>query len=246
MAHLFYPLSPEVVAFSTRREGGVSQGAYATFNANPYCGDSPSDVVENRKRLAAELGLDASCLVVPHQVHGIEIAFVQGPCAPEGVDAVVTQTPGLCVCVSTADCIPVLLYDAVHGAVAAIHAGWRGTVADIVGHTVSFMQERCATRPSDLQAVIGPGIGVDAFEVGDEVYQAFCDAGFPMAQTAIRKTKWHIDLWKANEWLLRRAGVGNITMVGICTYHQQDEFFSARRLGIRSGRILNGIFIKKK
>jgi copper oxidase (laccase) domain-containing protein len=108
------------------------------------------------------------------------------------------------------------------------------------------MQERCATRPSDLQAVIGPGIGVDAFEVGNEVYQAFCDAGFPMAQTAIRKTKWHIDLWKANEWLLRRAGVGNITTAGICTYHQQDEFFSARRLGIRSGRILNGIFIKKK
>lgn len=245
MGHLYYSLSPEVVAFSTRRRGGVSKGAYSTFNANPFCGDAPEDVMQNRRLLASELGLDSQQLVIPRQVHGISVAMVDAPSAPDGVDAVVTQTPGLCVCVSTADCIPVLLFDPVARAVAAIHAGWRGTVADIVGNTVSFMQQHCGTSPADLFAVIGPGIGIKAFEVGDEVYDAFHDARFPMENIAQKEKKWHLDLWKANEWLLRRTGVENIHVAGICTYQHQEEFFSARRLGIHSGRILNGIFIKK-
>ena len=238
-----------ISCFSTTRYGGCGEGKYASFNCTHYCEDNPEHVAKNREILCSLLPEQPVKLVIPRQTHTTNVRVVSD-LTTEGelqdVDAVVTDLKGYCLCVSTADCVPVLLYDKEKKVIAAIHAGWRGTVADIVGHTVSFMQERCATRPSDLQAVIGPGIGVDAFEVGDEVYQAFCDAGFPMAQTVIRKTKWHIDLWKANEWLLRRAGVENITVSGICTYHQQDDFVSARRLGIRSGRILNGRFIKKK
>lgn len=245
MPHLFYSIAPEVVAFSTRRKGGVSRGAYASLNANPYCGDNPEHVARNRSILAAELGLEPQHLVVPHQVHGTEVAVVDGLASPEGVDAVLTQTPGICVCVSTADCIPVLLYDPLQQAVAAVHAGWRGTVADIVGKTLSSMQTHFGTRPSDVRAVIGPGIGLQAFEVGDEVYEAFLAAGFPMELIARREGKWHIDLWEANRWLLGRQGVEQIHLSGICTYQHQEDFFSARRLGIRSGRILNGIFIKK-
>lgn len=245
MKPLYYNISPEVVAFSTRREGGVGCGTYATFNVNPFTGDNPLHVSQNLSILADELGLDSERIVIPRQIHGDKVAMADGSSSLEGVDAVVTQTPGLCVCVSTADCIPVLLYDPKRGVVAAIHAGWRGTVADIVGHTVAFMQKHCGTVPNELRAVIGPGIGLQAFEVGDEVYDAFRLAGFPMERMSCRKTKWHIDLWEANRWLLCNSGVEQIQLAGICTYQHQDEFFSARRLGIRSGRILNGIFIKE-
>lgn len=111
------------------------------------------------------------------------------------------------------------------------------------------MEEVYHTDVNDVKAVIGPGISLDAFEVGDEVYDAFQSAGFPMMQIAKRyvlseeKTKWHIDLWEANRWELLQSGVpfSHIHLSGICTYSHNDRFFSARRAGIHSGRILNGI-----
>ena len=91
----------------------------------------------------------------------------------------------------------------------------------------------------------GPGISLDAFEVGDEVYQAFCEAGFPMERIARRDSKWHLDLWEANRLQLLEQGVpeAQVSVAGICTYRQNDRFFSARRQGIRSGRILSGILL---
>ena len=164
----------------------------------------------------------------------------------EGVDAVMTNIPGVCVCVSTADCIPVLCYDVRNKAVAAIHAGWRGTVARIVEKTLKQMQSAYETRMQDVVAVIGPGISLQSFEVGDEVYQTFKDAGFDMDIIARRYSKWHIDLWEANKLQLVSAGVNpdNIEVSGICTYTAFEDFFSARRLGINSGRIISGIMLK--
>lgn len=237
-----YDFPHEVFAFSTCRSGGVSRGTYATMNVNPYCGDAAADVAENRRRLAAWLGTDR--ILIPHQVHGTRVAFVTREMDLEGYDALVTQQAGVCVCVSTADCIPILLYDAETKSVAAVHAGWRGTVARIVEQVVSEMATRLGTRPSALSAVIGPGISVDAFEVGDEVYEAFCAAGFPMQRIARRMDRWHIDLWEANRWQLQMLGVEDIRLSGICTYGNADRFFSARRLGTQSGRILNGIMLK--
>lgn len=245
MAHLYYSIAPDVVAFSTRRQGGVSQGAYAGFNVNPFYGDRPDAVLANRQALAAELDIAPDRLVIPRQVHGTAVAMVDAPAVPDGVDALVTRTPGLCVCVSTADCIPVLLYDAYTRTVAAVHAGWRGTVADIVGCTLDFMRRHCGTLPQNVQAVLGPGIGLQAFEVGDEVYAEFLRSGFPMEQISLREEKWHIDLWEANRWLLGRRGVTRVALSGICTYQHADEFFSARKFGLHSGRILNGILLKE-
>lgn len=263
---LSYDLGGNVRAFSTMRGGGYSRGAYATFNANAYCGDDERHVARNRALLCGELGLPAENLIIPHQVHGdrvlkVDARFFAGDgdarrSALEGADAVMTDLPRVCVSVSTADCIPVLLHDGVHHVVAAVHAGWRGTVLRIAETTLAAMHETYGTNPSDVRAVIGPGISLDAFEVGDEVYEAFSLAGFPMDAVARRfpvrsaahasvPDKWHIDLWAANRLSLERAGVcaARILQAGVCTYTHSDRFFSARRLGIRSGRILNGIFL---
>ncbi|MBR5430877.1 MAG: peptidoglycan editing factor PgeF [Bacteroidales bacterium] len=241
-----YPFpEEEVTAFSTMRYGGVSQGLYASMNINPFCGDRPEDVAENRRRLAALLGIDPASFVIPHQNHGTETVFVTEPVELEGVDALVTQETELCICVSTADCMPILIYDPVHRAVAAVHSGWRGTVKRIVEHTLRDMKDRLGTRPEDVQACLGPAIGLEAFEVGDEVYEAFQNAGFPMDFIARRRDKWHIDLERANWWLLEEAGVRNPKLCGLCTYSMPHTFFSARRDGRRSGRILNGIILRK-
>ena len=163
----------------------------------------------------------------------------------EGIDALVTRLPGYCLCISTADCVPILLYDPHTQAIAAIHAGWRGTVSRIVENTLTLMSEQYGTQGKDLIACIGPSISLEAFEVGDEVYNAFHEAAFDMNIIARKESKWHIDLWEANRQQLLAHGVKpeNIEISGICTYHHNDDFFSARRQGINSGRILSGIMI---
>lgn len=239
-----YELGNDVFAFSTTREGGVSKGSYASMNINPFCGDAQNDVNQNKELLAEILGIRSERIVVPHQVHGTHVEFVDAPCNLEATDAVVTQTRNLCIGVSTADCIPVLLYDSNHHAVAAIHAGWRGTVARIVEKTLQKMHDRLGTKPNEVAAVIGPGIGLSAFEVGDEVYSVFEKEGFPMDRIARKFTKWHIDLCEANLLQLQKMSVADVHIAGICTYTHHDLFFSARRLGIQSGRIMNGIMLR--
>lgn len=238
------------------RQGGVSQANYASLNINPYCGDHPSDVEQNRKMLCEHLNISDANLIIPHQVHettvrqiGKELCLMS-PSAREmilnGVDALITDVPHVCIGVSTADCIPLLLYDPEHQATAAIHAGWRGTVARIAQKAVKSMQIAYQTNPSKLLAAIGPGISLEHFEVGDEVYQTFVEAGFNMEKIARHKTKWHIDLPFCNQLQLQEAGVqpANIQSTGICTYAQNNDYFSARKQGINSGRIFTGILIK--
>ena len=244
-----------VRAFSTTREGGVGVGAYAGFNVTHYCGDDERSVAQARGTLCRELGIATERLVLPHQTHGCDVLCIDDRFLSQPVemqtailhakDAVVTDVANLCIGVSTADCVPVLLYDAVKGVVAAVHAGWRGTVVCIVEKCVSLMAERYGVSPADVRAVIGPSISLAAFEVGDEVYDAFA-AAFPMESIAGRMgDKWHIDLWEANRLQLLACGVpeGSIEVSGVCTYTRCDEFFSARRLGIKSGRIFSGIMI---
>lgn len=198
-------------------------------------------------------------VVQPHQVHGCEIREVTDPLTPrealEGVDALITNVPGVAISVRTADCIPVLLYDPVHRAVAAVHDGWRGTVQRLSQKVIAEMYQRYGTNPAELKAVIGPGIGLESFQVGQEVVDAFASAGFPMEQilkdcgpkvsTSDNPMAGglHIDLWKANQWLLEEVGVqaSNIQVTGICTYINNDRFYSARREGIKCGRIINCI-----
>ena len=244
----YYNMGTGVTAFSTTRQGGCSTGNYAAFNINGYCGDDEVHIAANKVALCGLLGIDSNRLVMPHQVHDCVVRRIDGPQQGviEGVDAVMTDVPQLCIGVSTADCIPVLLYDSTHRAISAVHAGWRGTVLRIVQKAVEAMCDAYGTAPADLQAVIGPGISLDSFEVGDEVYNQFLSAGFDMQPISRRDAKWHIDLPMCNRLQLMEAGIpsNNIQMTNICTYQQYDRYFSARRLGIQSGRIYTGILIK--
>lgn len=252
----YYDLGSGVTAFSTTRHGGVSMGNYAAFNINPYCGDDADHVAHNRELLAQSLQIPASHIILPHQVHGIEHRAI----APElfsmssdvrnrileSVDIVTTTMTGVCIGVSTADCIPVLLYDPTTRATAAIHAGWRGTVQRICQHAIAAMQCQYGTNPSQLHAIVGPGISLESFEVGQEVYDQFTEAGFDLTHLASWHTKWHIDLPGINVEQLTDGGVlpENIHNAGICTYNHVDDYFSARRLGIDSGRIYTGIVLR--
>ncbi len=254
---LFGPNSG-VTAFSTTRKGGYSKGKYASFNCSPYCGDDAADVRQNFQHLSALLPVMPRDWVIPQQVHDTKILSIGKEYASlcqlekdkllNGVDALVTSEYGICLCVSTADCIPLFFYDSVQKIVAVAHAGWRGTVNRIATKTVESMREWYGSKAEDLRVAVGPGISMEAFEVGVDVYETFREAGFPMDKVARwyrPSAKWHIDLWAANGWLLQEAGVQReqIEFSGVCTYLQCEDFFSARRLGIKSGRILSGIML---
>lgn len=244
--------------FVTTRRGGCSKDAYATFNCSPFSGDEMENVRRNQELLFEATSVKPSELIIPHQTHGvrnlvIDRTFLSLPeeerCGRlEGIDALMTDVPGYCICISTADCIPILLYDKRHQAIAAVHAGWRGTVNFIVGHTLERMRSVYGTSGEEVVACIGPGISLESFEVGYEVYEAFRLNSFDMSRISRRNAdtgKYHIDLWETNRQQLLDFGVpsAQIEVAGICTYIHHEEFFSARRLGIASGRILSGIKI---
>lgn len=249
---LYYDLDPRVTAFSTTRHGGVSQGNYGSLNINSYCGDDPASVAENRRLLSLELPVpNASRLVIPHQVHDSVAQVIDEETLGhqeliEGVDALITRLPGVCIGVSTADCIPIIIYDPINHCAAAVHAGWRGTVKRIAEKTARQMYSFYRSDYGEMQVMIGPGISLKNFEVGQEVYDEFLQAGFPMERIAAKYAKWHIDLPLCNRLQLEQLGVWpeNIRGTGICTYDHTDDFFSARRLGIASGRIYTGVILR--
>ena len=229
---------PEVAHFVTTRHEGISTGAYGSFNCSPYTNDSCMNVNRNQSWLF-------QCMN-----HQIKELLEMRRLLLRGMDALITNVPGYCVCVTTADCVPVLLYDKKQHVVAAVHAGWKGTVKHIVSNVMDHLNKMFGTQGEDVIACIGPSISLESFEVGDEVYDAFEESGFDMSLISMKKKetgKYHIDLWEANRIELLNLGVPaeQIEVAGICTYIHHDEFFSARRLGIDSGRTLSGIMIRK-
>ncbi|MBO4891022.1 MAG: peptidoglycan editing factor PgeF [Prevotella sp.] len=252
----YYDFGEGVVAFSSTRRGGYSKGNYGEFNINRYCGDEPQAIRQNHEALCQLLGISDQQVVMPHQVHltkvvQIDEAFLtlstdERQQRLEGVDALMTNVGRVCIGVSTADCIPVLLYDPEHQAICAIHAGWRGTVQRIVQVAIDQMIKAYGTLPQNMMAQIGPGISLDSFEVGDEVYEAFEKADFVMPSISRHDAKWHIDLPLCNRLQLEDSGIPThqIAIASDCTFKQPDTWFSARRLGIQSGRIFTGIMLK--
>lgn len=252
----YYELDNAVMAFSSTRHGGMSEGNYGRFNINEYCGDNPEAVAENKEALSKSLKIGIDHIVMPHQTHGISLREI-GPeffslpenikqMLLESVDGLLTSLPEVCIGVSTADCIPILLYDEEHHATCAVHSGWRGTVQYIILKAVAQMQQAYKSKPQKLKAVIGPGISLENFEVGPEVYEQFASNGFDMSRVARKYEKWHIDLPECCRIQLIGAGVSpqNIQMTNICTYSHTDDYFSARRLGTQSGRIFTAIMLK--
>ena len=188
-----------------------------------------------------------------HQVHGDRIAVIDRPDLTradlEGYDAFICKLPGVAIGVRTADCVPILLYDPVQRVVAAVHSGWKGTVLRIAQKTIGLMKSDFGCLPEELRAVIGPAIGPDSFQVGQEVVEKFEEAGFPMSQVwsdrgpgdgSPMSGGHHIDLFKANKWILEESGVRDIQVFDIDTF-TDTSFFSARREGTACGRNINAI-----
>jgi YfiH family protein len=228
-----------VDALVTTRHGGVSAGAYATLNLSFGVGDRPQDVLENRRRAVTALGAGLGDLVFGKQVHGA-VARVAGRAdrgagaavADAGVgeaDALVTVDPGTVLGVLVADCVPIVLYDPGAHVLACVHAGWRGTVAGVTGAALDAMAA-LGTRPADVIAGIGPAIGPDRYQVGEDVAVAARDCFGEHAPLVLRPDgtgRWLFDLWSASRLLLREAGVAD-RHIHVAAVPTGADFFSNR------------------
>ena len=244
----------------TTRHGGVSKDSFASMNPSHFTLDDKTYIYENQRLLCQNLGISPKQFRIPQQTHGSTVRVLghdfknKSPLEQaaflEETDALITYLPNLCIAISTADCVPILLYAPDQKMVAAIHAGWRGTVKGITQKTASLMTTMYGCNPRKMLAAIGPSISQDAFEVGDEVVDAFEQTNLQINKIIKRNPhtqKAHIDLWEANRQLLLQENLAlkHIATAGICTYKEHETFFSARRLGIKSGRILSGIMLKE-
>lgn len=249
--------------FSTTRTGGVSDGAYASLNTGNFSDDSPLNIHENRKIIARMFYMETDEFIIPHQTHGTKVLVVdkdflglEHSLAIEtlyGVDAVVTNEKGIFLCITTADCVPVLLYDREKDVIAAIHAGWKGTVGGIVEKTIRKMICQYGSSPKNIVAGIGPAICPAHYEVGYEVVEQFITSGFNLSDESVcyRKregSKYFLNLKEINRRELLRLGVSEslIEKSDLCTFEEQELFFSARRQTVHSGRMLTGIMIKRR
>ena len=221
----------------TTRLGGVSTGTQSSLNLAIGRGDSPENVRQNLGILTGALGMDMEKLVLTRQTHSDIVRVVteadcNGPFHrdyPE-CDALVTNTPGICLLVFTADCTPLLFHDPVTGAVGAAHAGWRGTVQSIGAKTVEAMVKNFGAKPEDIRAAIGPNIGFCHFETDADVPEAVREAFGSEAEQYILKKgeKYFLDLKAINAMVLRRAGVRHIEISDACTMCSPDVFWSHR------------------
>ncbi len=228
----------EVVHGFTTRLGGVSQGYLESLNLGLHRGDDPANLLENYRIVSQALGFSLESLVMTRQTHSDVIRLVGRENGGEGLDrpvepecdGLITNTPGLTLVVFTADCTPILLHDPVTGAVGAVHAGWRGTVADIAGKAVEAMEQAFGSRPEDIQAAIGPNIAQCCFETGSDVPEAVRSVLGAQAEAFLqaRGAKFHVDLKGVNEALLRRRGVSQVDVSDCCTACQNRRFWSHR------------------
>lgn len=246
---------PELFHFSTTRIGGCSAENYRSLNLGFNSGDHPVAVTENRIKLCNSLEIDPECLVFPKQTHTATIKTISTNFFELGnenrrhflneTDAVITNLKGVCVAIKTADCVPVLLFDYKRRVVAAVHAGWRGTVQNIVSKTIQKMATEFGTEPSDLYAGIGPSISHEVYEVGEEVWKQF-NTTFYSETNPAKTGKRLLSLWSANFQQLIMSGIpaNQIEIARTCTFSNPDRFFSARRDGLNTGRMASGIMVR--
>ncbi len=226
-------------AFPTR-EGGVSKGAFSSLNTSLAVGDDSSDVAENLSRLARSFGVESGALITAHQVHGVTVLEAVGQGALGDADAVFTATRGLVVGIRTADCLPILIEDPRSGMVAAVHAGWRGVIGEIVVRAIERLEGRGAKR-DELRVALGPAIQACCFEVDGELPAKFSAAfGDGVIRPQPGKPRVHLDLSWAVARSLERAGVpsSHVDVLPHCTRCDQ-RFFSHRRDQGITGRQLS-------
>lgn len=248
-----------VLAISTERIGGMSTGLYTSLNLCDYTGDSPEHVNENRQIFCDKYHIKIENLIFPRQTHtnnvmAIDQTFLaqyieQRQTILQNVDALVTDIPKICIGINTADCVPIFFYDQLNKTIGLAHAGWRGTVQLIAAKTIEKMSRLYGSQPQNLLVAFGPSISVKNYEIGNECYEAFKQAGFPLDSIFIKNKnsgKYHLDLWKANQWLLNESGIldNQIEISEICSYDNYKNYFSARRIGTQSGRTASCMMLK--
>lgn len=239
--HPSWPAPSNVKALQTTRDGGVSTGAFASLNMGMHVGDDPILVAKNRQLLSAYLPSEP---VWVNQVHGTDVIDAAATSCLQNADASYTNKPNVVCVTMTADCLPVLLCDQNGTVVAATHAGWRGLCDGVIEATVDKMQ----VPVNEILAWLGPAIGPNAFEVGDEVRSQFMakDAQAELAFVA-RSDKWLCNLYLIAQQRLQRMGVTQIYGAGIdedfCTYSDEARFFSYRRDNV-TGRMASLIWLE--
>lgn len=239
--------------FSTRL-GGVSQGMWSSLNLGVSRGDNPDHVRENYRRFFTAIGAQGGKMAMTNQVHGGVVRTVttadvrNDPYDKIGFDAdgMMTDLPGVTLLVYTADCIPILFYDPNRRVVAAVHAGWRGTAAGIAAKAVERMGEVYGSRPEDILAAIGPGIGSDCFETHEDVPNAMTAALSTAVLSHIRikeNGKFAVDLKGINARRLEQSGLNpeHIAVCAQCTACLPDQYWSHRRLGTNRGSMASAI-----
>ncbi len=228
-----WPVPDGIRALSTTRHGGISSGAYAAFNLGTAVGDVPGNVAANRVRLRSCLPAEPLWL---KQVHGTRVVDADHVASHQPLieaDGSVTHRPGRVLVIQAADCMPVLLAVRSGGAVAAAHAGWRGLAHGVIENAVNAL----GVPPAEVLAWLGPAISGNAYEVGQDVHDAFVGQD-PAAASAFvtRDDKYLVDLYAIARQRLARMGVTQVHGGGYCTLDDAERFYSYRRDGI-TGRM---------
>lgn len=242
--------------FCTTRKGGVSKGAFSSLNLGNYSDDSPMAIYENRQILARMWYMEITDFIIPHQTHSsnvlvIDESFMDLSASDKiealyGIDATITHVKDVFLCATTADCVPILLYDKSKQVIAAIHAGWKGIVNGIIDNVIVEMRKVYQTNPSDIIAVIGPSISLKNYEIGEDVASKFRMMNIDLTNSSFlneETKKLHIDLKQIvfNQLLNQGIPSNHIEKSNHCTFDCADLFFSARRQSISCGRMLSGI-----
>lgn len=250
----------DIKHFSTTRNGGVSDDQFKSFNLGRNSNDSIESIRQNRNRLAKLLSITSHKLIIPLQTHDNKVLFVDNKITNaseearnrilQGYDATITQERKVFLCVTTADCSPILLFDQKNKAIAAIHSGWRGIVSSVINKTLSEMEKHFGTEPRQLIATIGPSISIENYEVGNEIIEKLRLSGYRLDNfnhhLNPKSGKYHIDIKQLNKQKLIELGVAKnkIEVSHYCTFKHESLFFSARRQGTKSGRMLTGIMLQ--
>ena len=249
---------PGLIHFVSGREGGVSVGGQSALNLGFMDKDRDDRVLTNRILLAEAVGCGVDDFIFGEQKHTTHVEVVTRAQRGRGgrekatrlpsTDALITRETGVCLMVLAADCVPVLMYDPRMRVIAAVHAGWRGTVGRIAAKTEERMREEFGCDPRDMIVGIGPSIGPCCFEVGEEVVEAALEGLGDLkglVETGKHPGKYQLNLWEANRRQLRQVGVedARIEVAGICTVCHHDQFFSYRGDRGNTGRFGAGIML---
>ena len=215
------------------RRGGVSPAPWASLNLGAGVGDESERVQINRRRAVEALGLRPESIYDVWQIHSATVVVVDGPRAeapPVQADAILTNRPAVTLLMRFADCVPILLVDPRREAIGLVHAGWLGTVRQVLRSAVRRMAESFGSRPEDLRAGLGPSIAGHHYPVGPEVVAAFRQAFGESAEAHLSKDgdRIHLDLWSANVQLLREEGLTQVEVCGLCSACLPQDWFSHR------------------